>query len=112
MIQQYSADSPIWRYFKAIDHSLRLSPAHEYLPQDIPLSEVVAWKRPDVPEVIEEGGIQELPLVRLTIDAKGVSEIERFSERPRFETGRTNALAFTFVDQESAEDILARFNVL
>lgn len=110
MIREYSADSVFWRYNTALDFSRRLSSLPSSPRQVMPLDRVRSWERGELP-VTEKEGDSYLPIMRLTMDVKGIRKIERFSEHPQFKPGRTDHLAFVVLDEDSIIGIRAMFKV-
>lgn len=110
MIREFSADSVFWRYNTVLDFSRGLSSLPSTPRQVMPLDRVRAWQRGELP-ITEKEGDPHLPVMRLTIDVKGIRKIERLSEHPRFKPGRTDHLAFIVLDEDSIIGIRAMFKV-
>jgi hypothetical protein len=51
------------------------------------------------------------PIIRLTIDARGIKKIERLATSPRHRDGRLDRLAFVIVKDEDVTDVVVHFKV-
>ncbi|KAH7111463.1 hypothetical protein B0J13DRAFT_461938 [Dactylonectria estremocensis] len=107
MIYEYSATSIIWRFNAASEVIQRLTiPSSDHL-LSIPLREVSAWKRSGQPWTTETA--HNLPVVRLTIDSRGIQEVERLPGNPLFRRWRTDGLVFVTLNHELLDGVIAHF---
>ncbi|KND90843.1 hypothetical protein TOPH_04652 [Tolypocladium ophioglossoides CBS 100239] len=108
MVHRHSATSLFWRYNAASELTKRLTASSNQL-LSIPLCPVSAWHRGGKPVTAET--THQLPVIRLTIDSWGITEVERLSGYPRFKRWRTDRLIFVILDQGCLEGVTAHFKL-
>lgn len=111
MIHEYSATSIVWRFNAASDVIRRLPVALSDDLVSMPLCAVSAWKRGGQPVPVTTELAHKLPVIRLTVDAWGIQEIERLSGNPQFRRWRTDDLVFVIIDQRWLPGINLQFKV-
>ncbi len=96
-VQSYSTSSLLWRYNAVLDLVDQLSVASPDELVSIPLWDVLAWERGGSLVLATEP--TRPPIVRLTIDSRGINKVERLSERPRFDGQRYDDRFFALLTQ-------------
>jgi hypothetical protein len=109
MIRDYSDTSMIWRIRTVSGLVERFSVATTRQFLSFPLQTVSAWQRGGQPVIADTTDM--LPIMRLTIDSRGLREIERLKESPKFKTRRTEDCVFVVLSRDSLEGINAQFQV-
>jgi len=115
IIRNYSASAHFWRYVSGLDLAARLAETPEPDPEEeylvVPLREVVRWERgTSNPEVSKEP----LPVIRLTIDSRGIRRVESLTEeQARYRHERYDDRLFVVQGTSDAqlEGITALFQV-
>ncbi|KAI0154771.1 hypothetical protein GGR57DRAFT_491786 [Xylariaceae sp. FL1272] len=80
IIQSYSQHTLFWRGALVMDLAARISHQNPDSLVTMPLKDVVSWKRGKRPQVTSS--LSSLPLMRIAVDAAGISMIERISAHP------------------------------
>ncbi|KAF5638207.1 hypothetical protein F25303_7762 [Fusarium sp. NRRL 25303] len=113
MIQEYSNSATFWRYIHVLSIARELS----HLQSDatppvasIPLCNVLSWTRGDCAAVLSSDCP---PVVRLTLDQRGIRMIERLS-KPSYHPRRSDKEAFVIAPAVCFQDVVAdtQFHVL
>ena len=109
IIYRDSATSLSWRYCAASKLSEQLPAVSSEQLFSIPLCTVSAWERGSRPVILE--AIHHLPVIRLTIDSRGIKRVERLSGHPQFNRWRTDSQVFVTLDQRDLDGVSAHFKV-
>lgn len=110
MVHGHSATNLFWRYSAASELAKRLNAALSDQLLSIPLCTISTWNRGGEPVITETD--YHLPIVRLTIDSRGIKKIERLPEYPWFKRWRTDGLAFVILHQSCLEGVTAHLKVI
>lgn len=115
MIRDYSKSGMFWRYISALSFSRELSAAPintdlSSAPTSMPLDSISAWVRGREPLSFQSP--DHLPLVRLTVDSRGIRQIERLPHRPSFHPWRSDNMAFAIQEESQLKDITTQFKVM
>ncbi|EPE07394.1 endonuclease exonuclease phosphatase family protein [Ophiostoma piceae UAMH 11346] len=105
MVYQLSEDAPFWRCVSVLVLGMCAAGQKDEPLHRVPLGHIKSWKRPDLqPETVfstalssSEPSVAALsqlqppmqPFVRITVDHRGICEIQRLQERPAVDTHRT-----------------------
>lgn len=116
IIRNHSVSATFWRYVAALDFSRELSSAPDLQPECpwIPFGDLLAWKRGEESSLqLEDGSpnIGATKVVRLTIDSRGICQVERLPSRPPFQQWRSESVAFVIHEGSQLSDIKAVFSV-
>lgn len=114
MIRAQSADSLLWRYSVVLDRARYV--ASHVLPEgplSVPLTEIAAWERGGASPLDASAATSaaHLPIIRLTIDARGLRSIERLPSKPTSRSWRSFNLAFVVVDESEVRGVAVLFKV-
>lgn len=102
-IYELSEESPFWSLVKAIDLSLHLTVSVPVSPSQVSLDTIRQWRRGQRPQLVASDSIvTSLPIVRLTLDSRGVYQVERLPKWPQEGRKAEDRLAFIV-------DYVARF---
>lgn len=99
-IQRYSSDSPLWRYIALSALSRHLSGIQALALTSWPLRRIVSWRRGEEPVCGPQDSMQETEALRLTIDCRGLLEIERLDKIPPHKRGRSDSLVYAILADE------------
>ena len=110
LIQDDSASALFWRLIAPLDLASRF----KALPVDyfvsLPLHELAGWERGSLP--LESKDLGHLPIVRLTIDSRGIRKVERLpAGEPKFSSERFDNTAFIIRDVTDFKGVVALFKV-
>lgn len=105
LIRQHSASALLWRFASVLDIATQLSVVTCHEPERMPLVSI-SWERGKRP-VTGEPSIQN---VLVTIDSRGIRNIERFEDGQHFNQGRSDKLVF-MVHRASEPDLEVNFQV-
>ncbi|KAK0748184.1 hypothetical protein B0T21DRAFT_406722 [Apiosordaria backusii] len=98
MIQDFSAGSLIWRLTRVM--MLAMEGPLSGKEQSCLLSKVSAWERGGEPVIAADDNEPALPqIIRLTMDSRGLREIERLQEKPVYRYGRSESKAFAVFNE-------------
>lgn len=112
IIHEFSAASPLWRFTaaSALPHRLPAASSDQLL--TIHLSTLLSWDRGCQPVIADIGDTtSRLPIIRMTIDARGIKKVEQLPEQPRFTTWRTNTYVYVVLHRVHLGGIIAHFKV-
>ena len=111
MIRMRSDSALFWRLAAAIDHADSLMHTSPTKLLSVSLSDVISWRRGSK-AVISQCGDACPPFVRLMIDARGLSSLERFEEdEPDFSPRRFDSIVFVMEHEKFFQDANAIFQV-
>lgn len=112
MIRDYSETATFWRYIYALNLSRELvrwptnaSPSSSI--NLVSLCDVSAWVRGGEPTLLHSPDHQ--PIIRLTLDCRGIKQVERLATRPSYEPGRSDNMSFIVKEESELTRITARF---
>jgi len=115
IIRNYSASAHFWRYVSGLDLAARLAETPDPDPEEerleVPLREVVRWERGTSKPEVSKGP---LPVIRLTIDSRGIRGVESLTEeQARYRHERYDDRLFVVQGTSDAqlEGITALFQV-
>ncbi|KAI1199602.1 hypothetical protein F5X97DRAFT_332632 [Nemania serpens] len=80
MIQSYSEHALLWRGAIVCEFTARISKITPSSLLTMPLRDIVFWERGKQPQVTSS--LPPLPLIRIVVDAVGISKVERISVKP------------------------------
>jgi hypothetical protein len=115
LIRDYSHPGTFWRYISVLTRARELAalPAEPSLPSSIlstPLCNISAWKRGEPPTLMLSGA--QLPIVRLTIDSRGIKQVERLARWPPYQQRRSNSMEFVVNERDRLRNVVAKFKVI
>ncbi|KAM0811875.1 putative Heterokaryon incompatibility domain-containing protein [Seiridium cardinale] len=108
MIQGYSEFAIFWRYISIVSFARQFSvaPATTDLSapiRSIPLGDISVWTRGEEPKLLQSP--DHLPFVRLTLDCRGIRQIERLPRQPPYQPACSSDLAFIVEKMSDVEDV-------
>ncbi|KAF5628683.1 uncharacterized protein FTJAE_8773 [Fusarium tjaetaba] len=106
MVQEYSDSATFWRYIHVLSTARelsRLKPDTAPPATSIPLCNILSWTRGDYAAVLSSNCP---PVVRLTLDHRGIRKIERLSKSP-YKPGRSDKEAFVIAPATCLQDVVA-----
>ena len=109
MIGEYSDSESFWRYIGALSFGRRLAAA-PLNATSIPLCNISAWKRGTEPALFQTP--DHPPLVRLTIDYRGIRQVERLPSRPPYQQGHSDKLAYVIEEERRIAGVTAQLKVI
>ncbi|ORY58252.1 uncharacterized protein BCR38DRAFT_448479 [Pseudomassariella vexata] len=109
MIQDYSQSGTFWRYISVTSFSRELSVA-SVNPISILLCNISTWVRGREPTLLESPGHPSI--IRLTMDSRGIREIERLSHRPPYQHWRSDNMAFAIQEESHLGNITTQYKVV
>lgn len=104
-MHEYLKSTLLCQLTRALEFAQQLSAYSSTSLVSVPLYTVRSWKRGSPPAIA--GAESQMPIIRLTIDSKGLREIERLPRRPPFRSWRSDSLAFAVL--EHREDSISEF---
>ena len=110
MVRDYSASALFWRLTAALDLAARFESGPTVDLVSLPLRDVVSWERGSDPARSEDL-LHHLPIIRLTIDSRGLRKLERLQDKPRFSHRRFDNMVFIVAGEECFDGIVALFKV-
>lgn len=111
MIQEYSDSATFWRYIHALSIARELSRLQsDAAPPvtSIPLCNILSWTRGDCAAVLSSDCP---PVVRLTLDHRGIRMIERLS-KSSYHPKRSDKEAFVIAPAICFQDVVAVLKVM
>ncbi|KAI1873757.1 uncharacterized protein JN550_003026 [Neoarthrinium moseri] len=104
MVRDHSKPATFWRYISVLSFSRELAAASSdrSLPTSIPLQNFAAWARGREAVLLEPPG--EPPVIRLTIDAHGIKEVERLPRRRSYHPWRSDKMVYMIEEASSLGD--------
>lgn len=109
-VRDYSRSALFWRFTAALDLAARLHAMPTSIAVSIPLCEVTGWERGGL--VTQSKDSDRLPVIRLTIDSRGIRTVERLpAGQPEHTRGRFDNMVFVIKDESCFANIIARFQV-
>ena len=111
VIRNYSASSLFWRFTSALDLAalLRAIPPNDFI--SVPLCEVTEWE-PDSGAPTISTDSDRLNSIRLTIDSRGISRVERLpTHYPQHTSRRFDNMVFVILDKSCLDGVVALFKV-
>ncbi|KAK8031448.1 hypothetical protein PG990_001182 [Apiospora arundinis] len=96
MVYEYSEHATFWRYIDIVRLGKELEAASLYS-RSLPLRSILAWTRGSRPYRLQSPGSSCLRIIRLTIDYRGLRQVERLRERPSYRHGRSDSKAFVIL---------------
>lgn len=110
MVRDYSQSSLFWRLVVALDLAAQFNAVPSSNFSSIPVRQEAEWERGCIP--IQSQALDHLPIVRLTIDSRGIRKLERLpAGEPQYSSRRFDNLIFIIEDQGRFDGITALFKV-
>ena len=114
MVRGHSESGTFWRYISAMSFGRELSKtpigtAASSLATSIPLGDILGWTRGREPTLVQSP--DRSLVVRLTIDYRGIRQVERLPRRPPYQQFRSDSMAFAIQDEDQLRDIIVQFKV-
>lgn len=110
MVQGYSQSSLFWRLTAALDLAMRFNAMPPSNFSSVPVRQVAEWERGCVPT--QSQALGHVPVVRLTIDSRGIRKLERLpAGEPQYSSRRSNNLIFIIEDEGCFDGVTALFKV-
>lgn len=110
LVRDYSQSSLFWRLIAALDLATQFDAIPLSNFSSIPLRQVAEWERGCVP--IQSEALDHLPIVRLTIDSRGIRKLERQpAGEPRYSSRRFDNMVFVIEDEGCFDGVVALFKV-
>lgn len=112
IIEAFSRPHFFWRCVATVDVATQLSAGPSQPLQSFLLSNVVSWDRGTRPVIAAEGLDTCIPpIIRLTLDRRGLKKLERLPERPPYEQRRFDDSVFVIESQSHFSSTVAHFKV-
>lgn len=114
MIRDYRKSEDFWRYIAVLNVSRDISAAsvNTNLPSPtltIPLCNISAWARGKGQGLLHSAANP--PIIRLTIDGRGIRQVERLPRRPMYQQCRADNVAYVIQEESQLEDVQAQLKV-
>lgn len=107
LIQHYSRDAKFWRYCAAADLGLELSEVVHATTESRPLAAVLRWERGSTPTTTSNCTTPSA--VRLSIDARGISKVERIpADQP---SGPSDGMRYAIFKPVLVDNTMVHFRV-
>lgn len=110
MVRDYSQSSLFWQLTAALDLATRFgtTPSSDLL--SIPVRHVAEWERDGV--LIQSQAVKNLPIIRLTIDCRGIKKVKRLpADEPRYSRRRFDNFVFIIEDEACFNGVSVLFKV-
>ena len=113
MVYELSEKATFWRYVAIVSLGRELEAAPP-ASRTLPLRSVSAWTRGAEPSQSSQQSPDHPPILRLTIDRRGLAQIERLSERPPYRRGRSDSMAYVVLTEgeDDLENIIMHYKVI
>lgn len=108
MVRDFARPSTLWRFASVLDLVESLSVDKYNTMNSIPLSDIKSWDRGSVPTL--SAGTND-PIIRLTVDSRGLRTIERLPEMPAPTELRTDYYAYVVEHEQVFKEVTADFNL-
>ncbi|KAI5924935.1 hypothetical protein F4810DRAFT_700405 [Camillea tinctor] len=108
MIQDYSAHTLLWRATSALRLAALVAVTSSECLVKIPLCEIVSWRRGGKPDRVSPPSPRLLPVIRLTIDADGISGVERLPCYPAYTGESQGSFAFIVEQEDDLSGLVAQ----
>lgn len=108
MIRDLSDASEVWRFASVLDTAGLLSMDKDHRPLNLPLTSIRQWDRGRQPDLSSSSDSE--PNVLVTVDWRGIRNVQRVPEGQVFHKGPSDSLAF-LVNRSSNESLIAKFQV-
>lgn len=108
IVSDFARPSPLWRFAAVLDLVQSLSEESAEAMESIPLSSISSWQRGSVPTLSLDNSVD--PVIRLTIDSRGLRQIMRLPEMPSPTEARTDSFAFVVEHELVFKGVTADFN--
>lgn len=110
MVRDGSQFSLFWRLTAALELAAHFDTVPTSSFSSIPVRQIAGWKRGCDP--IQSQALAHLPLVRLTIDSRGIRQLERLPAcEPRHSSRRVDNMVFIVEDEGCFDNVAAIFKV-
>lgn len=109
-IHSYSERSLFCRYVSVLSLVRELDREASRDTLSLPLRQVLTWERGG--QLARMAGSADLPIVRLTIDSRGIKEVERLPRQPPQSTQRTDTMVFVIQEESQLEGVIVHVKVL
>lgn len=110
MVRDYSQSSLFWRLTAALDLAAKFNAAPPSSFSSIPVRHVAEWQRGHAPTQCQD--LTHLPIVRLTIDSRGIRKLERLpAGEPRYSSRRFDSMVFIIEDEGRFDGVATLFKV-
>lgn len=107
LIRKHSTTSLFWRLASALQLADDLSKVAANDLVSMPFCKIGRWERGSPPVTSSH----QLPFVSLTIDSRGIRQVQRFRDKVQYSQERYDHLVFVVQDAASFVDVVARFKV-
>lgn len=108
IIQSYSEHAWLWRSALVFDLAARISRETLNSLFTMPLKDIVSWERGKRPQ--DASSLPSLPLMRIVVDAVGISKVERISVQP-YKGECHNRCVYMVEHEEAISRYRAQFKV-
>lgn len=115
MIKQYSKYATFWRYLSVlalceelVEVSYRAKASSQLI--SLPLSRISDWERGREPSLLQSS--ENPPFTRLTIDYRGIRQVERLPSRPPYQPWRSNNTVFAIHQESQIGNVTTEFKVV
>lgn len=112
LIREHSQDAKFWRYCSAADLGLQLSTLGHAMVRSIPLATLPGWERGS-PLTTTNHAL--MSAILLSIDARGISSVERISADPASKASRqarpSDSMAYIIIKPEDVQHTTVHFQV-
>lgn len=115
MIRDHFESGTFWRYISVVSFGRELSAISRdsNLPSpitSIPLCNISAWSRGREPTLLQSP--DRPPIIRLTIDYRGIRQIERLPRWPSCQYWRSNNMAFAIQEESQLRTVTTQVKVV
>lgn len=108
MVRDFARPSTLWRFASVLNLVASLSVDPFSTMESIPLSDISSWERGSAPTTSPAGND---PVIRLTIDSRGLRMIERLPEMPNPAEFRTDSFAYAVEHEQVFKGVTADFSL-
>lgn len=110
IIRDHSQSSLFWRLTAALDLAARFDDTPMSRLSSIPVRQVAEWERGCAP--VQSHALTHLPIIRLTVDARGIRKLERLpAGEPRYMSRKSDNAVFIIEDEGRFDGVAALFKV-
>jgi hypothetical protein len=110
LVQELSKPHLLCRYVVVLEIAWRLSSGPSEPLASVPMNQISSWERGSSPKPVGEAAAPS-SIIRCVIDFLGLKKIERLTERPPFERGRRDDMAFIVEKKDAFRDTVVQFKV-
>jgi hypothetical protein len=110
LVQKLSEPHLLCRFVVVLEIAWQLSSGPSEPLVSVPMNQIASWQRGSWPKPIGEATAPSTT-IRCVIDFLGLKKIERLPERPLFERGRRDDMAFIVEEEDAFRETVVQFKV-